>query len=74
MKVPAGLEVHEGARVGARARTGSGSGNHDFAQGELGDVSSWSFRGGSEAHADEEFGTIDAVKTVSDLFAPVSGE
>jgi glycine cleavage system H protein len=47
----------------------------DFAQGELGDVIFVDLPavGAQVAHM-KSFGTIDAVKTVSDLFAPVSGE
>lgn len=46
----------------------------DFAQRELGDVVFVELDpvGTSIAH-DEPFGTIEAVKTVSDLFMPVSG-
>jgi glycine cleavage system H protein len=46
----------------------------EFAQGELGDiiyVDIDSF--GKEMSADAVFGTVEAVKTVSDLFLPVSG-
>ncbi len=47
----------------------------DFAQGELGDVVFVELEEvGFECKQDEEFGTVEAVKTVSDLFAPVSGE
>jgi glycine cleavage system H protein len=47
----------------------------DFAQGELGDVVYVEVETIGETLAVEEvFGTIEAVKTVSDLFMPLSGE
>jgi glycine cleavage system H protein len=47
----------------------------DFAQGELGDVIFVDLPAvGSRVAQMKSFGTIDAVKTVSDLFAPVTGE
>ena len=47
----------------------------DFAQGELGDIVFVEVETVDETlDADEVFGTIEAVKTVSDLFLPVSGE
>jgi glycine cleavage system H protein len=47
----------------------------DFAQGELGDVVFVEIETLSDTLAKEEvFGTIEAVKTVSDLFMPVGGE
>jgi len=47
----------------------------DFAQGELGDIVYVEIETQGETIAKEEvFGTIEAVKTVSDLFMPVSGE
>ncbi|MFQ5335679.1 MAG: glycine cleavage system protein GcvH [Flavobacteriales bacterium] len=47
----------------------------EFAQGELGDVVYVEIETAGETLAREEvFGTIEAVKTVSDLFMPVSGE
>ena len=47
----------------------------DFAQGELGDIVFVEVETvDEELGADEVFGTIEAVKTVSDLFMPVSGE
>ena len=47
----------------------------DFAQGELGDVVFIEIETVGETLAKEEvFGTIEAVKTVSDMFMPVSGE
>ncbi|MCD6090841.1 MAG: glycine cleavage system protein GcvH [Bacteroidales bacterium] len=47
----------------------------DFAQGELGDIVFVEVETVGEALDKEEvFGTIEAVKTVSDLFMPISGE
>lgn len=47
----------------------------DFAQGELGDIVFVELEPeGSEFNQDEVFGTVEAVKTVSELFCPVAGE
>lgn len=47
----------------------------DFAQGELGDIVFVEIEPeGFEVDKDDVFGTVEAVKTVSELFAPVSGE
>jgi glycine cleavage system H protein len=47
----------------------------DFAQGELGDIVYLEIETEGETLDQEEvFGTVEAVKTVSDLFMPVSGE
>jgi len=47
----------------------------DFAQGELGDVVFVEIETlGETLGKGEIFGTVEAVKTVSDLFMPVSGE
>ena len=47
----------------------------DFAQGELGDIVYVEVETVDETlDVDEVFGTVEAVKTVSDLFLPVSGE
>jgi len=63
---------HEWVRVrGQEAEVGI----TDFAQGELGDVVFVELpQVGALVKQMKTFGTIDAVKTVSDLFAPVSGE
>ncbi len=46
----------------------------DFAQGELGDIVYVDISAKGKALAAEEvFGTVEAVKTVSDLFLPVPG-
>ena len=75
MNVPKDLRYtkeHEWVRVkGQEAEVGI----TDFAQGELGDVVFVELPAvGARLAQMKSFGTIDAVKTVSDLFAPVSGE
>ena len=46
----------------------------DFAQGELGDIVFVDIgTEGEELAREEVFGTVEAVKTVSDLFMPLSG-
>jgi glycine cleavage system H protein len=46
----------------------------EFAQGELGDIIYIDIETiGKELNADAVFGTVEAVKTVSDLFLPVTG-
>jgi glycine cleavage system H protein len=47
----------------------------DFAQSELGDIVFVEIETvGQSIGRDEVFGTVEAVKTVSDLFMPISGE
>jgi glycine cleavage system H protein len=47
----------------------------DFAQGELGDIVYVEIETeGEDLKSSDVFGTVEAVKTVSDLFMPVSGE
>jgi glycine cleavage system H protein len=47
----------------------------DYAQGELGDVVFVEMpAAGTRLEQGKQFGTIEAVKTVSDILAPVSGE
>jgi len=47
----------------------------DYAQGELGDIVYVEIEAlGEELEKEEIFGSVEAVKTVSDLFLPVSGE
>ena len=47
----------------------------DFAQGELGDIVYIEIETLNEnLNAEDVFGSVEAVKTVSDLFMPVSGE
>ena len=75
MKIPKELRYtkeHEWIRLeGGEAVIGV----TDYAQGELGDVIFVELPApGTRVAQMKTFGTIDAVKTVSDLFAPVSGE
>lgn len=47
----------------------------DFAQGELGDIVYVDIEDiGSTFDKEEVFGSVEAVKTVSELFSPISGE
>lgn len=47
----------------------------DFAQGELGEIVYVEIETeGETLDSEEVFGTVEAVKTVSDLFMPISGE
>ncbi len=47
----------------------------DFAQSELGDIVFVELpEEGDEVKADEPFGSVESVKTVSELYAPVSGK
>jgi glycine cleavage system H protein len=75
MNIPAELlytKDHEWIRV--EGDTGY-IGVTDFAQGELGDVVFVEIETVGETLKKEEvFGTIEAVKTVSDMFMPVGGE
>ncbi|MFP4023871.1 MAG: glycine cleavage system protein GcvH [Thiohalospira sp.] len=75
MNIPENLKYtkdHEWIRVeGNEAYVGI----TDYAQGELGDIVFIEIETEGEALEKEEvFGTIEAVKTVSDMFMPVSGE
>ncbi len=61
------------------ARVGDGAvvriGITDYAQGELGDVVFVNLpKPGQQLAAQESFGTIEAVKAVSELYSPVAGE
>ena len=75
MNFPADLKYskeHEWVRV--EGNTGT-IGITDFAQKELGDIVYVEVETMSEAlDKDAVFGTVEAVKTVSDLFMPVSGK
>jgi glycine cleavage system H protein len=75
MKIPAELkytEDHEWIRVEGEIAT---VGVTDFAQGELGDVVFVEIETeGEDLNKGDTFGTVEAVKTVSDLFMPVGGE
>lgn len=75
MNIPSNLKYtkdHEWIRVeGDHAIVGI----TDFAQGELGDIVYVEIETAGENLKQEEiFGTVEAVKTVSDLFMPISGE
>jgi glycine cleavage system H protein len=74
MNFPAELKYtkdHEWIRVEGNEAT---IGITEFAQGELGDIVYIDIASlGKEVAKDEVFGTVEAVKTVSDLFMPVSG-
>ena len=75
MNFPANLkytEDHEWVKVEGDVAT---IGITEFAQGELGDIVFVEIETvGQSLNAHEIFGTVEAVKTVSDLFLPVSGE
>ena len=75
MNIPSDLKYtkdHEWVRVDGDIAT---VGITDFAQGELGDIVYVEVDTLDESlEAEEVFGTVEAVKTVSDLFLPVSGE
>ncbi len=47
----------------------------EFAQSELGDIVFVELpEAGEEVEADEPFGSVESVKTVSELYAPISGK
>lgn len=75
MNIPAELRYtkeHEWIRLEGDVAT---VGITDFAQGELGDIVFVEVETvGESLDAEEVFGTIEAVKTVSDLFLPIAGE
>ncbi|WP_346859029.1 glycine cleavage system protein GcvH [uncultured Draconibacterium sp.] len=75
MSIPAELKYtqdHEWVRVEGNVAV---VGVTDFAQGELGDVVFVEIETeGETLDKGETFGTVEAVKTVSDLFMPVGGE
>ena len=75
MKIPSELKYtkdHEWIRVEGDVAT---IGITDFAQSELGDIVYIEIETvGETVEKDEVFGTVEAVKTVSDLFMPVTGE
>ena len=75
MNIPADLKYtqdHEWVRVEGDVAV---VGVTDFAQGELGDIVFVEIETeGEELDKGETFGTVEAVKTVSDLFMPVGGE
>ena len=75
MKIPENLKYtkdHEWIRV---EEDFAYIGVTDFAQGELGDVVFVEIETeGEDLDKEKVFGTIEAVKTVSDIFIPVSGK
>ncbi len=75
MNVPGGLKYtkdHEWIKIDGDIAT---VGITDFAQGELGDIVYVDIETVDESiDRDEVFGSVEAVKTVSDLFMPLSGE
>jgi glycine cleavage system H protein len=75
MNIPAELKYtkdHEWIRVEGNVAT---VGITDFAQSELGDIVYVEIETEGEDLAQEEvFGSVEAVKTVSDLFMPISGK
>ena len=75
MNIPSELKYtkdHEWVKIEGDIAT---IGITDFAQGELGDIVYVEVETVDETlDAEEIFGTVEAVKTVSDLFLPMSGE
>jgi len=75
MSIPAGLKYtkdHEWVKIEGNIAT---VGITDFAQGELGDIVYVDITSvGQEVAQHDVFGSVEAVKTVSDLFMPVSGK
>lgn len=75
MNVPEGLKYtkdHEWIKIEGDIAT---VGITDFAQGELGDIVYVDIETVDESiDCNEVFGSVEAVKTVSDLFMPLSGE
>ncbi len=75
MNIPADLKYskdHEWARIEGDVAV---VGITDYAQNELGDIVYVELpEVGTQVEQGKTFGTIEAVKAVSDLFAPVSGE
>ncbi len=76
MNIPAGLKYtkdHEWAKVeGAKITVGITA----FAVEQLGDITlvNLDVKEGDELAAGKAFGTIESVKTLSDLFAPITGK
>jgi len=75
MNIPSELKYtkdHEWIKIEGNTAT---IGITDFAQGELGDIVYVEVETLDETlDIEEVFGTVEAVKTVSDLFLPLSGE
>ena len=75
MNIPKELkytEEHEWIRIDGNTAI---IGITDFAQGELGDIVYIDIDSiGNDLDSNEIFGTVEAVKTVSDLFMPIKGK
>ena len=75
MNIPAELQYtkdHEWVKIEGNTAT---IGITDFAQGELGDIVYVDISTvGQSVDAHDIFGTVEAVKTVSDLFMPIAGK
>jgi glycine cleavage system H protein len=75
MNIPTGLlytKDHEWIKIDGTTAT---IGITDFAQGELGDIVYIDVNTvGKEIAEHDVFGTVEAVKTVSDLFMPITGK
>lgn len=75
MNIPDGLKYtkdHEWVKIEGNTAT---IGITDFAQGELGDIVYVDISTvGQEVGEHEIFGTVEAVKTVSDLYMPIAGK
>lgn len=75
MSIPAELKYtkdHEWVRIEGNIAV---VGITDFAQGELGDIVFVDIDSvGDELNAGDVFGSVEAVKTVSDLYLPISGK
>jgi glycine cleavage system H protein len=75
MNIPSGLQYtkdHEWVQLSGNTAT---VGITDFAQGELGDIVYVDINTvGQEISQGSVFGTVEAVKTVSDLYMPVDGK
>ena len=75
MSIPAELKYtkdHEWVRIEGNIAV---VGITDFAQGELGDIVFVDIDSvGDELNAGDVFGSVEAVKTVSDLYLPLSGK
>lgn len=75
MNIPEELlytKEHEWTRIDDKVAT---IGITDYAQGELGDIVYVELpEVGTQVNQGDSFGTIEAVKAVSDLYAPLTGE
>ncbi len=74
MNIPADLKYtkdHEWVKIDGDIAT---VGITEFAQKELGDIVYVEVNSGDSFKKEEVFGSVEAVKTVSDLFMPLSGE